>query len=84
MKGGDVMKDGNIVYKRGTDSSVRVWQKNNATLDTNLSPNLLKVKIQLETGVEMDASHNIETIPSKEYFKLKEEFTKEEKKVQAF
>ncbi len=62
----------------GSDSAVKVWQLNNDTAMLNLPPALLKKKIQVDTGVELDeVSYRIERISYPDYFRRKQEFLKE-------
>ena len=70
--------DKNLIFTWGTDSIVRLWQKD--SIDIHMPPKLFKMEIEMATGVEMDENYIIKTIPVNEYIKRKEEFIREEKK----
>jgi hypothetical protein len=64
-----------LILTWGSDSAVKVWQLANDTAMMRLPAELLKKKIEVETGVELDKNDpHIKLISYPDYFKRKEKF----------
>ncbi|MCW3109800.1 MAG: hypothetical protein JWQ09_4306 [Segetibacter sp.] len=80
VKGVAFSNDKNLLFTWGADSTIRLWQKTEDTIDAHMPAKLIKMKIQLITGVEMDEKdYNIKIIPVRDYKIRREEFMREEK-----
>jgi hypothetical protein len=73
--------DKKLVITWGIDGCVRMWQATNNIVTKGMPAKLIKMKIEMATGVEMNSkAYNIKIIPALEYKKRKAEIAEEEKK----
>ena len=78
IKGAFFSDDNKLLFTWGLDSTIRVWQRNVDTIDSHMPPRLIKMKIQVMTGVEMDENDfNLKIIPVREYIGRRDEFITE-------
>jgi hypothetical protein len=73
--GASFTQDNNMILSWGSDSVVKVWQLVNDTGMMRLPAKLLKSKVEVESGVELDKNNNeIKLIAYPDYFKRKEAY----------
>ena len=76
---GASLNSGNgIILTWGSDSAVKIWEENKDTTMLRMPPKLLKKKVEVDTGVELDEDkYVIKRIPYADYFKRRKEFLEE-------
>jgi energy-coupling factor transporter ATP-binding protein EcfA2 len=76
--------DKKLVFTWGTDSCLRIWQATTNLISTGMPARLIKMKIEIATGVEMNSrDFNINIIPVRNYLNRKQEFEQEERKYES-
>ena len=77
IEGAILNNDNSMVLTWASDSTARIWKYNYDTSIFRLPPNLMKMKAQIETGVELSLTDNsIKILYPLEYLKRKKEYLK--------